>query len=86
MPVVFTDDGEIDEVRSTDDQEEDPVFACPVCGKITLPYRGSYYMCDNCNWFDDPGQSEEYPNEEDCLNKMSLNQAREAYKAGKTIQ
>ena len=85
MPVVFTADGDIDELLSTDDDEEEDVYACPVCGKITLPYRGSLYACYNCGWFDDPGQSEDDPDETDCANKISLNQARAAYKAGKPI-
>ena len=74
------------ETDGIDIEEEKPVFSCFVCGKVTLPYRGSGYPCLNCGWFDDPGQSEEYPDETNCSNKMSLKQARAAYKAGKKIE
>ena len=83
--VVFTADGDVDWENSPDDEEEEPAFECPVCGKITLPYRGSYYACTNCGWHDDPGQSELDPDETDCANRMSLNQARQAYKDGRKI-
>ncbi len=85
--IVFTEDGNVDWEKSTDDdlELEPPVYACPVCGEITLPYRGSHDCCENCGWFDDPGQSEDTPDETDCANKMSLNQAREAWKNGQPI-
>ncbi len=84
MAVVFGAEGNIDWENSVDDpeMEEEPRYACPVCGEITLPYRGSHYMCDNCCWFDDPGQSEDDPDEADGENRISLNEARERYKKG----
>lgn len=55
---------------------------CPVCGKSELTDDGD--VCKICGWFHDVIQ-EEYPDEEDCENHMSLNQAREAYKNGQEI-
>lgn len=55
---------------------------CPVCGKSELTDNGD--VCEICGWFHDVVQ-EKYPDEEDCENHMSLNQAREAYKNGQEI-
>ena len=80
MLCKFTKDGDIDWENSIDpEDDEELVCACPVCGQITLPFRGSFYTCENCGWEDDPVQ-EKYPDETDCANKMSFNQARAAYK------
>nr|WP_315086140.1 CPCC family cysteine-rich protein [uncultured Lachnoanaerobaculum sp.] len=52
---------------------------CPVCGKFEFEYEGSFDICEICGWHDDPIQGEN-PDEKACANKMSLNEAREAYK------
>ena len=44
---------------------------CPVCGQTELV---------------DDGDQEEFPDEEDCENRMSLNQARAAWAAGKQVE
>lgn len=49
---------------------------CPVCGQTELVDDGD--VCDVCKWFHDRYQ-EEFPDEEDCENRMSLNQARAAW-------
>lgn len=54
---------------------------CPVCGKYEFPTKGSFDICEECGWEDDLIQ-EENPDEEDCANHMSLNQARRAYEKG----
>ena len=56
--------------------------ACPVCGKMTLE---SYGICDYCDWQNDPVQYEN-PEMSGGANKMSLNEARKAYKQGKKIE
>ena len=84
--IVFTKDGNVDWDNSFDESEdEEPQFACPVCGKVTLSKRGNWEGCSNCGWIDDVGQCEDFPDETHCSNRMSLNEARAAYKAGKKV-
>lgn len=84
--IVYDENGNWDYEKSTDDvEEEEYKYPCPVCGNITLPYKGSGYPCHICGWFDDPGQSEDEPDEKDCANNMSLNEAREAFRQRKEI-
>ena len=45
---------------------------------------GESYVCPVCNWEDEPLQLEN-PDEEDCTNHMSLNQAREAWAHGRRV-
>lgn len=63
----------------------DTSHICPVCGKYKFPYDASYDICPICGWEDDPVQGDD-PNEENCANRMSLNQARKAYVEGKPIE
>ena len=56
---------------------------CPVCGKTELTEDGD--VCPVCGWFHDRVQ-EKYPDEVDCENAMSLNQARAAYAKGEPIE
>lgn len=60
-------------------------YICPVCGKYTFEYAGDFDICPVCNWEDDLCQLEN-PDEEDCANHMSLNQAREAWAHGRRVQ
>ena len=55
---------------------------CPVCGKGELVYDGD--VCEICGWFHDVVQ-EKNPDEKDCENEMSLNEARKAYAEGREI-
>ena len=55
---------------------------CPVCGKYEFPDEDSYDNCPICGWEDDSLQEAE-PDEEECANVMSLNQARKAYAEGR---
>lgn len=55
---------------------------CPVCGKAHVD---EYDICEVCNWENDPIQLEK-PTLAGGANKMSLNQARKAYHAGRPIQ
>lgn len=82
MPVVDVKSGFANDSLSGDRR---PTFACPVCGQITLYSRGNWDGCSNCGWIDDIGQNEDFPDETFCSNKMSLNEAREAYRTGKKV-
>ena len=55
---------------------------CPVCGKT---YVNDYDICEVCNWENDPVQLKK-PDLTGGANRMSLNQAKEAYNAGRPIQ
>ena len=58
---------------------------CPVCKKHEFPFRGTFYVCDECGWIDDPFQADNP--DEDCLaNTMSLNEARKAYAEGRDVE
>ena len=54
---------------------------CPVCGKSELE---EYEICEFCKWEND-FQQLEHPDRKGCANRMSLNEAKEAYKAGKPV-
>lgn len=58
---------------------------CPVCGKHEFDEVGSYDYCPICGWCDDLVQ-EKYPDDDNCSNEMSLNQAREAYAKGEQVR
>ena len=55
---------------------------CPVCGEKGF---GSFYTCEKCGWCNDPAQRE-HPDLKNFENKMSLNEARKAYKEGRPIE
>lgn len=55
---------------------------CPCCGKTQV---GEYAICDNCEWENDPLQAA-HPDFRGGANKMSLNEAREAYRRGEKVQ
>ena len=57
---------------------------CPVCGKYMFEEEDSFDYCPVCGWGDDKFQ-EENPDYKGGYNRMSLNQAREAYANGKEI-
>ena len=58
---------------------------CPVCGKYEFEEYDSYDICETCTWSDDAFQ-EKNPDFAGGANKMSLNQAKEAYKNGEQIR
>ena len=55
---------------------------CQVCFKDR---SGIFCTCKCCGWCDDPAQRE-HPDLKDMENKMSLNEARKAYKEGRPIE
>lgn len=54
---------------------------CPCCGQTTV---GEYEICDLCSWENDPIQLDD-PEYSGGANRMSLNEAREAFKKGVAI-
>ncbi len=59
---------------------------CPVCGNLSFPdYEDSFVICPVCSWTDHQYQNEN-PDEDLLENRMSLNQAREAWKNGQPIR
>ena len=60
-------------------------YVCPVCGKYTFEKAGDFDICEVCGWQDDLVQLDD-PDEEDCANHMSLNQAKEAWKNGQKVE
>lgn len=63
------------------DIEQGEPYLCPVCGKYTFEEFGNFDYCQVCGWQDDVIQYFN-PDETRCCNRMSLNQAREAWKKG----
>ena len=55
---------------------------CPCCGKTMVE---EYDICEVCDWENDPVQLWK-PDREGGANKMSLNDAREAYSKGKRVE
>ena len=58
---------------------------CPVCGQFEFESWNDMDFCDVCDWCNDAIQNErpDYPGG---ANKMSLNEARQAYKEGRQIR
>lgn len=54
---------------------------CPCCGKATV---SEYDICPVCNWENDPIQFE-HPGIRGA-NKMTLAEAKEAYRTGKPVK
>ncbi|MFJ5357451.1 CPCC family cysteine-rich protein [Pectobacterium sp. CHL-2024] len=60
-------------------------YPCPCCGEHEFEVLGEYDICSNCGWEYDPVQSRE-PNYAGGANKMSLNEARKAFKNGQKVK
>ena len=60
-------------------------FTCPCCGKKGFEERGISDVCIFCGWEDDEVQEDD-ADYRGGANKMSLNEARAAYKAGKKVR
>lgn len=64
----------------------DKLLKCACCGSLEVP-KGEerlYYVCNRCGWENDEIQRDK-PDYEGGANNMSLNQAKEAYKKGLTV-
>ncbi|KAA8996385.1 hypothetical protein FJU30_21575 [Affinibrenneria salicis] len=62
----------------------DDDYPCPCCGARVFAELGEYFICPDCNWEDDPLQSRE-PAYAGGANRMSLNEARDAFRQGKPV-
>ena len=51
---------------------------CPVCDVGLFAGRGTYEICDECGWENDPQQADD-PTLKGGANQLSLTEAREAY-------
>lgn len=58
---------------------------CPICRRTIFSKTCSYEYCEVCGWIDDFYQGEN-PDEENCANIMSLNEAKEAYEKGIRVE
>lgn len=65
---------------------EEKKVNCKCCGAKEVPDGeiGLGFVCPKCGWEKDAVQ-EKYPDWEGGANKMSLNQAKEAYKKGEQV-
>lgn len=59
-------------------------YPCPCCGEMAFDSLGEHDICPHCNWEDDPFQSGN-PDRKGGANKMSLNEAKDACRQGKTV-
>ena len=57
---------------------------CPVCGKSEFDERDNIDICPICYWENDDYQIR-HPDKSGA-NRMSLNEARAAYRAGKKVK
>ncbi len=58
---------------------------CPVCGNYEFERENNFEICAVCGWENDGIQMDD-PDEEDCANEMSLNQARTAWTKGQKVR
>lgn len=58
---------------------------CPVCGKYTFDEYDDYNECPICGWGNE-GWQYEHPEHKNNYNRMSLNEAKEAYKRGEKVE
>ena len=72
----------VDEMSRKDEFWGDEVpIKCPICGKMELyPFE----ICD-CGWENDRSPDSD-PDEVTGANKMSMNEARRAYKEGRMVE
>lgn len=61
-------------------------YECPCCGQKTFGEKpdNTFQECSKCHWVDD-GVQLHNPDYRGGFNKMSLNEAKQAYKAGLKI-
>ena len=58
------------------------LYACPCCYKITLPSRGSFELCGECDWEDDGQDDHDADRVRGGPNgDLSLTAARQLYQA-----
>ena len=65
--------------------EAEKKIKCPVCGNISFEEADDFDICEVCGWEND-GLQNRHPEMPGGANRMSLNQAREAWKRGEPIK
>lgn len=60
------------------------MIKCPVCGKYEFMHEDDFDVCPECGWENDGLQIDD-PEYVGGANRMSLNQAREAWKKGEKV-
>lgn len=58
---------------------------CPVCGRYELERENDFEICEVCGWEND-GIQMDNPDEENCANQMSFNQAHKAWAEGREVR
>ena len=61
------------------------MIKCPVCGEYEFERENNFEICEVCGWENDGLQMDD-PDEENCANVMSLNQARKAWAEGRKVR
>lgn len=61
------------------------MIKCPVCGEYYFEKEDNYEICEICGWENEKWQYDN-PDETECANVMSLNEARVAWAQGKAIE
>lgn len=61
------------------------MIKCPVCGQYEFERENNFEICEVCGWEND-GIQMDNPDEENCANRMSLNQARKAWAEGCPVE
>lgn len=59
-------------------------YKCPVCGNYAFKQQDDFGVCHHCMWEND-GLQNHNPDYAGSANKMSLNEARKAYKESKKV-
>lgn len=60
------------------------MIKCPICGQYEFEQENNFDICPICNWENDGVQMDD-PDEPECANKMSLNQAKKAWQNGEKV-
>ncbi|MBC3537734.1 CPCC family cysteine-rich protein [Megasphaera hominis] len=63
----------------------DEELVCPVCKQYYFEFTNDFDICPVCGWEND-GVQNDMPDYKGGANKMSLNEAREAYKQGRKVE
>lgn len=61
------------------------MIKCPVCGEYEFECENNFEICEVCGWENDGLQMDD-PDERDCANEMSLNEARKAWAEGRRVK
>lgn len=68
-----------------EDLEQEETYMCPCCGEYAFSGENTFEICEVCGWENNRVQTE-YPDFAGGANHMSLNEARESFRAGKQVR